>query len=539
MKGKIGKGLAVMVAVMSLGFTDTKSWQKSTTGIMESQINCILADPDDNHLLYVGTPKALYLSKDQGRRYHSILQVQGSEKAINYLYKPQGDLNIYAATDSGVYVSADQGQDWQNIFNPSEAKARKSFAVFKNGNDLYVGTLSGLYHKYQDNPHWQRESGDLGNTPVYEILSDAQYVYFVNDRRLFRKNKENSELRIIFDAGLTTAEEPVILENEEVFSLRRQIKDFVLTSAGLFMATDKGISYSSDQGQSWTRLPAVGLATNTITSIAVQENFSHGQPVSLDSPPGDFEGGRVIYAGTTNGVLQFVNNRWTPLYKGLETNFIQALAQDTQGTLYAATDKGLFFMPDEKTLASSSHPEPSLLGEGSRDSSIQLSLESVPDEAGIVPIGTPRLRGAQNDTLNFDHEPTIQEVQHLAINYAEVNPNKIKQWRAGAQRRAILPNLSVGLDRSTTELFHWDSGPNPDNLLKGRDFLDWDISLSWDLGDLIWNPDQTSIDSRSKLMVELREDITDQVTRLYFERRRGQGDMLQGLPAHSQNHGAP
>ena len=55
--------------------------------------------------------------------------------------------------------------------------------------------------------------------------------------------------------------------------------------------------------------------------------------------------------------------------------------------------------------------------------------------------------------------------------------------------------------------------------------MSWDVSLSWDLGDLVWSTDQTTIDSRSKLMVELREDVLDQVTRLYFERRRLQAEL--------------
>jgi hypothetical protein len=44
--------------------------------------------------------------------------------------------------------------------------------------------------------------------------------------------------------------------------------------------------------------------------------------------------------------------------------------------------------------------------------------------------------------------------------------------------------------------------------------------LSWDLSELIWNEDQTSIDTRSRLMVQLRDDILDEVNKTYFERIR-------------------
>jgi hypothetical protein len=62
-------------------------------------------------------------------------------------------------------------------------------------------------------------------------------------------------------------------------------------------------------------------------------------------------------------------------------------------------------------------------------------------------------------------------------------------------------------------------------LIKGRSYVDWDASLTWQLSDLIWSSDQTSIDSRSKLMVELRNEVLDQVTRIYFERRRLQVEL--------------
>jgi hypothetical protein len=142
--------------------------------------------------------------------------------------------------------------------------------------------------------------------------------------------------------------------------------------------------------------------------------------------------------------------------------------------------------------------------------------------------------GSQKSKINFSSsgliqeylktEPSIKNVQAAAIKYAEVSPEKIIQWRKGAAMKAMLPQVNVGLDRNTTDLWHWEGGSttkaDDDVLRKGNDSVEWGLTLSWDLSDLIWNDAQTSIDVRSKLMVELRDDILDQVNKLYFERLR-------------------
>ncbi len=128
-------------------------------------------------------------------------------------------------------------------------------------------------------------------------------------------------------------------------------------------------------------------------------------------------------------------------------------------------------------------------------------------------------------------EPTIAELQRAAIRYAEVEPNKITNWRRQAALKAIMPEISVGYDTdvyktiSTStkdgKTYFWEG---PDDQAKG-----WDVSASWDLGDLIYNDDQTSIDSRSKLMVQLRQDLLDQLNAAYFERKKLQRQ-LDKLP---------
>lgn len=103
-------------------------------------------------------------------------------------------------------------------------------------------------------------------------------------------------------------------------------------------------------------------------------------------------------------------------------------------------------------------------------------------------------------------EPKIIDVQKVAINYAEVSSEKITQWRKKAAKKALLPHVSIELDRNSTDLWHWEGGSttkaDDDTLRRGRDNIDWDVYLGWDLSDLVWNDAQTSIDVRSKLMVQ-------------------------------------
>jgi hypothetical protein len=166
---------------------------------------------------------------------------------------------------------------------------------------------------------------------------------------------------------------------------------------------------------------------------------------------------------------------------------------DKQGNLYAATEKGLF---------------------------------------RSTPIDFGNNRQGEEILFYWEGEPNINEVQEEAIRYAEVEPEKIARWRRQASMKAILPTVRIGMDQDANKTVSssiWgtcgtNSSPGryfvgPDDKTKYRN-QNWNISLTWELGDLIYNNDQTSIDVRSRLMVQLRDDILDEVTKLYFERIR-------------------
>jgi len=207
-------------------------------------------------------------------------------------------------------------------------------------------------------------------------------------------------------------------------------------------------------------------------------------------------------AATDQGVARYDadQSRWQILTSGRAMSSTQDVA-GTPHTLWAATDEGLFRYEITPNLTEEAEPPTAreLLG-------------------------------------NFVHEPTIADVQSAAIRYAEVHPDKIKRWRRQAALKALLPSVDVGVDHDHSRDSSIDEGTFPNYQLISSQDRDSsiDFSVTWDLSELIWNPDQTSIDVRSKLMAQLRDDLVNEVTRTYFERRRLQVALLTSPPSDQQ-----
>ena len=112
----------------------------------------------------------------------------------------------------------------------------------------------------------------------------------------------------------------------------------------------------------------------------------------------------------------------------------------------------------------------------------------------------------------------------------------IRRWRRQAALKALLPTLSLDYDRDhDTYLNGIGSTTNPsfDRIIRTDDpSKSLGVSVNWNLSELIWNDDQTSIDTRSRLLVQLRDDVLNDVTRTFFERRRLQVELLTDPPAN-------
>ncbi|HXV37864.1 MAG TPA: hypothetical protein VEC18_11975 [Myxococcota bacterium] len=185
--------------------------------------------------------------------------------------------------------------------------------------------------------------------------------------------------------------------------------------------------------------------------------------------------------------------------------------------LYAATDNGIAAAQLEPAGAAA-QPDP-------RDAAAPLEPAGASATQLPQPVVDPR-------------EPDVQSVQRAAMRYLDLEPERIAELRRGVSRRGWLPILAFRATHDDGHNRHFDrdesfvAGEMRRFHARDRDTnrdLELQVSLSWDFGDVAFHPESIDVSREAREIIELRDDVLDEVTQLYFERRRA----LAEAAAHS------
>ncbi len=474
--------LGIMTGVI---WAQDLDWDDLSRGNHNGQ--AILVNPNDAKIIFAGTPGNILKSEDAGNSWRAVLSIRGATRDINALAMNPSNYNVvYAATDNGLYRSNNLGGRWDRIFRGKNNLENRCTAVLNTPVVLFAGTSAGLFISRDNGRSWNKENKIIGNKAILNLDTFVPHsvIYLAATDGVFKSLDAGKNWERIF---LTYSREDNQNEsNGGETTVPEKLSDIRFVKAGInnanlvYFSCAKGVYRSLDQGKSWQKLSEYGLLNRDVKMLCLS-------------------GDTRIFALSQSGVYLYEDERWKEVSFGLSGGKLNYFTLDNMDNIYVAAEGGIFKAKQDN--------QPTFIRQG-------LIQECIKDE------------------------PKIREVQEAAIKYAEVDPEKISQWRKKAAKKALLPQVSVGLDRNTTDLWHWEGGSttktDDDTLRRGRDSLDWDVALSWDLSNLIWNDAQTSIDVRSKLMVELRDDILDQVNKLYFERLRIKSE-LNNLAIEDRN----
>ncbi|MBU1599202.1 hypothetical protein KKG61_03745 [bacterium] len=320
----------------------------------------------------------------------------------------------------------------------------------------------------------------------------------------------------------TTKPTLVMFEGDLVEEASRKIADgsvrsILIHEDSLFYGGEHGLFESKDRGKSWNRLyreEVLDIAFSDKLIIATKSGcwmrdgewkriffISYNDDekeelclnVACDKERIFFAKGDRLFVTEDEGrSWERVRLALSPIKQLILSEGCLYIAQE--GGVYRLTKEGLSRLPN--------------LTYKVTDFSLHCSSLLVATEGGIF-----EFQAESNEKgVSKPDEPDIFSVQQMAIRYAEVSPEKIAKWRRQAKYKALLPDLSISYYNTinyNTTAKDYAIGPK-----------DWSVSFGWNLGDLIYSSDQTTIDSRSKLMVDLRGDILDEVNQIYFARKR-------------------
>lgn len=438
-------------------------------------------------ILYLATQNEVYAARDPKSKWESVFSLPAGDNEIHCIGRSIGAILI--GTRRGLFRSDDDGANWKNVFRTIIPEKNNILAIAASageGASVVIGTQKGVFMSLDKGESWKDISFTLKNRPVKYLALMKDTIYASGEDGVYvKKDDQDGWERIYVKSSLEkNGEEGAINFADTENGSQNHDVPIAISAPRLYVGSGRGILYTDDE-RNWNAFPGAGLsgAIKHITVSAKSEN---------------------LYCATTKGIFRYDKEKsvWSELYKGPGRAFTVnglVLDGDKKNSLWALTDKGLYRL----------------------ENSFSVGDEYIDVE-----------RNLKDLKIIFDNEPAFIELQKAAIDFADVSPEKIKNWQNQSRLKTLLPKVSFGYDQGTSTNYEIYTSATRDYVVAGPNDLSngIDVSVSWDLASLIWSDDQTSIDVRSRLTVQLRNDILDDLRRAYYERKRLQFDLMTNPP---------
>ena len=152
--------------------------------------------------------------------------------------------------------------------------------------------------------------------------------------------------------------------------------------------------------------------------------------------------------------------------------------------------------------------------------------------------------GKRYDTVDqvmaeFATEPSAQDVQAMAMDYTKTHPDMVQGWLESSRTAYLLPkvNLEYQKDLNYSDTNRYNEDVNNPGTYMPYDYQDKadnndtvQVKLEWRLDKLVISSERIRVINEAQDIVKLRDKVLDEVTRLYFDRRRLQVDNLLQPP---------
>lgn len=385
--------------------------------------------------------------------------------------------------------------------------------AFLDDGRLLVATLQGLYRVDRDGQaHREALGSETVSRSVSRLAAARGFAVAATEAGVFLRGKDSVWQRV---RALPRAAASLV-------ALRSRGKALELWSV---VAGELWISELRPEAEDpW------GSATRVTLPVA------GGSEAALDLGF-DLPGAESVLVFPTTLAVRDASGVWRRLRPSLPPGArAQRLAQ-AFGRLWLATDRGLLVAPRiEGPWQRAGSPVGSLPVIGLQGGSVLVAAtrRGVHVAApllihGSAPIGIDDVGVVGDARARTRDEPSIGALHAAALRRQGLQVYAIRDLRQRVSRRGWLPMLQIGFsyeDERERNREHDQSFVSGDTrnlydseLDRSRD-LEVKLTLSWDLGDAVFHPDEIDVSREARSLIALRDDVLDEVTQLFFERLR-------------------
>lgn len=427
------------------------------------------------------SPTSLYWVEKDGSPPKRLFRLRKSDELRKVLVL--GD-RFFLLSEHQLYLSDDGGRSWKDISPRISDTARlKTMEII--GTKFFLGASDGLYTSGLEIFQFKKADAFPPNEPILRIRGKSSNIYFVlTDRGLYKTRDGGASFdKLLGDIPKETENDETEIEEPSEIQAFGGFASLEIdpTAEKVWVGSDTGVFESAQGGLNFRKLPSAGLLSPKITALAW-------------TPEG-------LLAGTRRGIYLLGSASWKMTAPALGEKKIFDLFQQN-GNLWVSYESGF-----DRVELEPSPQTPNAFGSETQKRNLFVSVKKL-----------------------IADEPSALAVQKAAIRYSHTPNGKIRSWQVLSRLKTLLPDVSYSVGKTRANTIDIDRGGTADEDVYILGPEDWgrsqSVGVSWDLGELLFSSNQTSIDSREKLMVELRDEIVCEVTRLYYERRRLQIELL-------------
>lgn len=225
----------------------------------------MVIDPSDSGAVYLATlSDGLYFTYNIGRGWNKVLALPASAKINDIAIDSKDKCNLFVALENKLYKSEDCGRTFVQTYYDNNATVLVSAVAVDhyNSNIVYLGTSRGdILRSLDYGVSWKAiQRLNDGAKKIIVSQKDSRSVFIATVKNgIYRFNsaggaslEELEQYRNQFDNNNWTDYGNELKE----FGLGINFKDLIYSPEdnSWFLATDKVILRSSDEGQSWSRL---------------------------------------------------------------------------------------------------------------------------------------------------------------------------------------------------------------------------------------------------------------------------------------------